>query len=72
MAIFRCFEWSFFNIYITDNLLLSQHVAMWRPLAHLWDDDDSDDQPYQNQDESDKMDESDCDDPKMLSILSEE
>ena len=40
------------------------------------DDDDSDDQPYQNQDGSDKMDEinvgeSDCDDAKMLSISSE-
>ena len=36
MATFRCSEWSFFNIYITDILLLSPHVAMWRPLAHLW------------------------------------
>ena len=35
MATFRCSEWSFFNIYITDILLLSSHVAMWRPLAHL-------------------------------------
>ena len=32
---------SFFYIYITDNyLLLSPHVAMWRPLAHLWADKD--------------------------------
>ena len=29
MATFRCSEWSFFNIYITDILLLSPHVAMW-------------------------------------------
>ena len=40
-------------------------------------DDDNDDQPYQNQDESDKMDvinegESDCDDVKMLSFSSVE
>ena len=30
MTIFRCSEWSFFNIYIrpTDILLLSPHVAM--------------------------------------------
>ena len=35
MATFRCFEWSFFNIYITDILFLSPHVAMWRPLAQL-------------------------------------
>ena len=33
-ATFRCFEWSFFIIYITDILLLSPHVAMWRPV-HL-------------------------------------
>ena len=32
---FRCSEWSFFNIYFTDILLLSPHVAMWRPLAHV-------------------------------------
>ena len=32
---FRCSEWSFLNIYITDILLLSPHVATWRPLAHL-------------------------------------
>ena len=36
MATFSCFEWSFFIIYITAILLLSPHVAMWRPLAHLW------------------------------------
>ena len=35
MATFRCSECSFFNIYITNILLLSPHVAMWRPLAHL-------------------------------------
>ena len=35
MTIFRCSKRSFFNIYNTDILLLSPHVAMWRPLAHL-------------------------------------
>ena len=35
MATFKCSEWSFLNIYITDILLLSTHVAMWRPLAQL-------------------------------------
>ena len=35
MATLRCFQWSFFNIYIRNILLLSPHVAMWRPLAHL-------------------------------------
>ena len=35
MAIFRCSEWSFFNIYITDILLLSPHVATTCPPLSL-------------------------------------
>ena len=36
MATFRCSQWSFLNIYITNILLLSTHVAMWRPLANSY------------------------------------
>ena len=35
IATFRWSEWSIWNIYITDSLLLSPRVAMYRSLGHL-------------------------------------